>query len=437
MIRKERRLRFALLSGALLAGALLQQAAAQGAASAQQAASSPAAVSSAAAAGGTAPTLRPEIGVLLQDAQRLLAENKSQEAADKLAAAAAVTHPTPYELHVLARLKMALAVATDDAGLAAQQYQLASQGEWLNQNSRVLGLQSVAGLYYNAKNYAKAIEWTARYHQAGGSDPGMDRLLAQSYYLNADYANAAKALEVEVGKATSMGKAPSETQLKLLADSRSRQKDDIGYGKALETLVRYYPSKANWRTLMARLWAKPIMANRLQLDMFRLLSASAGFSEASDYSTMAALALQEGSVIEAGKVLEQGYAAGVLVAGDKASELQRLTDKVNQSVREDRGTLEKDVARARTLPDGLALFNYGFNLFQLGQTERAVAQMEQALTKGIARGGDLARLRLVAVYAQLNQRERAAQLLVTLAGKTEPAGLDDLVRYWNLFLQPT
>lgn len=424
MIRKDKLLRCALVCGAILATVLAQHAGAQSGTS----------TSAAATGAETELTVRPEVGVLLQDAQRLLAEKRIKEAADKLVAAEAVANQTPYELHILARVKTALAVATADAGLAAEQYELASQGPWLSQSDRVASLHSVVGLYYNAKNYAKAIEWAARYRQAGGDDPGMNMVLAQSYYLKADYANAAKALDAEVSKATSTGKAPAEIQLKLLADSRSRLRDDAGYTKALEALVQYYPSKANWRTLLARLWAKPQFAVRLQLDLFRLQLASAGFIEASDYSEMAELALQEGSAIEAGKVLEQGYAAGLLVSADKPGEQKRLTDKVNKSALEDRSTLEKDVARAKTLPDGLAMFNYGFNLFQLGQAERGLVQMEQGLARGIARNSDLARLRLVAVYAQLNQRDKATQLLSALAGKTEPVGLDELVRYWSLFL---
>jgi len=420
---------------AVLATSSMHHALAQSGVDPQPAASSPAGASSATPGSEAGPTVRPEIGNLLLEAQRLIGEKQTKEAAEKIAAAEAVTDKTPYEQHVLARVKGALAAALGDADLAAVQYELASQGPWLKQADKVARLQAIAALYYNAKHYAKAIEWIEKYQQAGGDDPTMKRVLAQSYYLNADYANAAKALEIEIGKATSAGQVPAEMQLKLLADSRGRLKDQAGSARALEALVQYYPSQANWRSLIARLWAKPNLASRLQLDVFRLQMASTGLADATDYTEMAALALQEGSAIEASKVLEQGYAAGVLVASDKAIELKRLSDKANKSAAEDRNTLEKDVARAKTLPDGLAMFNYGFNLFQLGQSERGIAQMEQALAKGIARNSDLAKLRLVAAYAKLDQRNKAQELLTSLAGKTEPVGFDDCVRYWQLFLR--
>lgn len=432
MIEKSRAMQLALACSVILATAWGQPAHAQSTTGAQQVAPSPASANSAADA---PPTVRPEIGNPLLDAQRLLIEKNNEQVAAKVQAAEAVADKTPYELHILARVKGALAIAMGDADLAVQQYELASQGPWLKPADKAARLQAIVALYYNVKNYAKAIEWIEKYQQVGGDDPAMKMALAQSYYLKADYANAAKTLAIEVGNAIAAGKAPDEMQLKLLIDSRMRLKDEAGSAKALETMVQYYPSQANWRSLIARLWAKPKLAARLQMDVFRLQMAAAGLADETDYTEMAALALQEGSAIEASKVLEQGYAAGVLVAGDKARELKLLTDKVGKAAAEDRNTLEKDIARARALPDGHALFNYGFNLFQLGQSERAVAQMEQALAKGIARNGDLARLRLVSVYAKLNQPEKAVELLATLVGKVEPIGLDDCVRYWKLFLR--
>lgn len=435
MIEKNRSMQWALACSAILAAMGGQPAHAQSTTGAQPAASSPASASSAATAADAAPTVRPEIGNPLLDAKRLLTEKNNEQAAAKVQAAEAVADKTPYELHILARVKGALASAMGDADLAVQQYELASQGPWLKQTDKVASLQALGALYYNAKNYAKAIDWIEKYQQAGGDDPSMKMALTRSYYLKADYANAAKAIDIEVGKTISAGKVPDEMQLKLLIDSRMRLKDEAGSVKALETMVQYYPSQANWRSLIARLWAKPQLAPRLQMDVFRLQMAATGLADETDYTDMAALALQEGSAIEASKVLEQGYAAGVLVAGDKARELKLLTDKAGKAAAEDQNTLEKDIARARTLPDGLALFNYGFTLFQLGQSERAVALMEQALAKGIARNGDLARLRLVSVYAKLKQPEKALELLAALAGKVEPIGLDDCVRYWNLFLR--
>ena len=422
MMQRKKRMHWALLGSAILANLLCQPLQAQTVA--------PLPAASAAAA----PTLRPEIAPLLQEAQALLIDAKTSAAADKLRAADAVENKTSYEQHVLARLKIALAGLSGDAELAAQQFELASLGPWLTPADRLAALHSVASLYYNAKNYAKAIEWAGRYQQAGGLEPSVNTMLAQSYYLAADYAKAASALQAEISKASAAGKLPAEIQLRLLADSRGRVKDVAGRRRSLEDLVQYYPSQANWRALMAQFWGNPTLALRLHLHVFRLQSISAGLTEVGDYTDMAQLALQEGSAIEASKVLEQGDTAAVLPSADRA--LQDLRDRLGAAAAQDRKTLEADLLRARGMTDGLALFNYGFNLFHTGQTERGLAQMEQALAKGIARNGDLARLRLVAAYAQVKARDKALQLLTALADRNDPVGLEELVRYWRLFLRP-
>ncbi len=407
---------------------------AQGAAPAQERAGAASTASSAATGTGAVLTVRPEIGVFLQDAQRLLAEKKNQEAADKIQAAEAVAAKTPYELHVLARVKAAFAVASGDADLAAQQFEQAGNGPWLTATERVASFQAVAALYYNAKNYTNALTWVERYFQGGGNDPSMFTLRAQSLYLKGDYANAANALAAEIGKATSAGQKPAEIQLRLLADSRGRVHDEAGHTRALEMLVHYYPDTARWQSLLARLWSKPGLAPSVQLDVFRLQRSVSGLTEPSDYTDMAEMALQAGSAIEANDIIEQGYAAGVIGAGPKAAETGRLRAKVAKAAAEDRATLEKDIVRAKGLPDGLAMLNYGFNLVQIGQTERGIAQMEQGLTRGIARNSESAKLRLVAAYAKIKEVDKAKQLLSSLADKTDPVGLTDIVRYWGLFL---
>ncbi len=428
-MKRKHTLRGAITIGALLASTLAQPAMAQ-----SGTAPAKAVAPASAASAPTGPTVRPEIGALLIDAQRLLGDKQYKEATAKLVAAEAMLDKTPYELHILARLKGALASASGDADTAAQQFELASQGAWFKDTEKVSNLQAIVSLYYNAKNYAKAIEWIERYSQAGGTEPMMNTLRAQSYYLKGDYAAAAKALEVEVSKLVAAGKVPAEVQLKLLADARRRVKDEAGSTQTLELLVRHYPSKANWSTLIQRLWAKPLLAVRLQLDVFRLQQAVAGLNEPGDFTDMAELTLQAGSPAEALKLMEQGYAAGVLGSGDKVTEQQRFKDKAAKLAAEDRNTLEKDLLGAKKAADGTAMFNYGFNMVHLGLTERGLAQMEQGLAKGIARNGDLARLRLVAVYVQTGQRDKAKQVLAGLTGKNDPVGLDDTVRYWTLFL---
>lgn len=387
------------------------------------------------ASAGVGNTVRPSVAAALMEAQRLMQGKDFKAAAESLGAAELITEKTPYELHVTARVKGALAAATGDADLAARQYELAAAGTWLSEADKLATLQTVAGVYYRARSYTQAVAWFDRYFAAGGKDPDSAMLRAQSHYLAGDYAAAAQSLGAELARDSAAGKLPAEILLKLLADTRSRVDDNVGYVAALEMLVRHYPSATYWRALLNRVWTNPALSPRLHLDLLRLEQAAGVLTEARNYLLMAELALEVGFPTEATRVLEQGYTANVLGTGPDAAQHQALRTKVRAQAETDRRTMEADALSARKAPDGTALLSVGFNMVQSGQGEAGLALMEQGLAKGISRNADLARLRLVGAYALAGQRTRAMPLLRSMAGNSNAVGHEELVRYWTLLLQ--
>lgn len=387
------------------------------------------------AGAGMGNTVRPSVAAALMEAQRLMLGKDFKGAADSLNAAELIAAMTPYELHVTARVKGALAAATGDADLAARQYDLAAQGTWLSEADNLATLQTVAGVYYRAGNYAQAVAWFDRYFTAGGKDPDSALLRAQSHYLAGDYAAAAQSLGAELARDGATGKVPAEILLKLLADTRARVGDNLGYVAALEMLVHHYPGPTYWRALLNRVWTNPALSPRLHLDLLRLEQAAGVLSEARNYLLMAELALEVGFPTEASRVLEQGYAANVLGSGPDAAQHQALRTKVRAQAEADRRTMETDGLSAQKAPDGTALLSVGFNMVQSGQGGAGLVLMEQGLAKGIARNADLARLRLVGAYALAGQRDRAIPLLRGMTGNSNAVGHEELVRYWTLLLQ--
>ena len=383
---------------------------------------------------GVATILRPSVAAVLTQAQNQLHGADLKGAAQSLQDADLITEKTPYELHLIARIKGALAAATTDADEAARQFEIAAQGPWLSAVDRSATLQTVAGVYYQTRNYARAIVWFDRYFDAGGQDSDSAMLRAQSHYLMADFGNAARTLGAEQARQSAAGQAPSETLLKLLADARLKSGDAAGYTSALELLVQHYPRTEYWRALLGRVWTIPALSARLHLDLLRLQQATGALTEASNFTDMAALALEVGFPTEASRIIEQGFAAGVLGQGAAAAQHRQLRDRLKSQSDADRRTLDADAVSARTAPDGQALFAVGFNMLQVGLGERGLPLMEQGLAKGVPRNTDLAGLRMLASYAQMGQRDKAKQLLASMAGKSQAVGYAQLLRYWALFL---
>ncbi|OYT91204.1 MAG: hypothetical protein CFE43_14680 [Burkholderiales bacterium PBB3] len=190
-------------------------------------------------------SVRSMISIPLVDAKKLIASKDLKGARDKIVLAQLVPDRSGYENHVIARAKLALAAASDDASQIAELYDATAEGTWYTKEEKAQSLQTVAGVFYNAGQYKQAIVWYDRYAESGGNDSVTGLLRGQAYYLAGDFGGAAKVLETEVNRATQTGSQPPEIMLKLLADSSAKTSDVTRFDKAAQLLARYYPTKSN------------------------------------------------------------------------------------------------------------------------------------------------------------------------------------------------
>jgi tetratricopeptide (TPR) repeat protein len=109
-------------------------------------------------------TVRPELFKLLDPAQLkpLMDAKNYTEVQNRVTQAEAFPDKTPYETYVLNRMKLSLATATgnDQASIAALEAILRRAS---CRTPTAQFTQALAGMYYNAKNYPKAIEWFKRF----------------------------------------------------------------------------------------------------------------------------------------------------------------------------------------------------------------------------------------------------------------------------------
>jgi TolA-binding protein len=377
-------------------------------------------------------TLRPEIGKPLQSAQELLKSQKPKEALAKVREADAIGGKTAYESFIVERMRFAAAASAGETDVAAKALDTLIDSGKLAAADRLKFVQAVAVAYYRAKDYPKAIAWTTRYQKEGGSDSQMRTLLAQSYYLAGDYANAAKELVAEFQSDDKAGNKPSEDRLQMLASCALKLNDHATYASTLEKLVVHYPKKEYWADLVQRIQKKPGFADRLSLDVFRLKLASGNLGGAGDYMEMAQLALQQGYPVEAKKVVEQGYASNILGSGSDAERQKRLRDLVARQFADDQKTLAAGDAQAAAAKDGNALVNVGFNHALNGQYDKAIALIEQGIARGGLKHPDDAKLHLGIACLMAGQKAKAEQVLKSVQGSD---GAADLARLWLLHAQ--
>jgi hypothetical protein len=375
--------------------------------------------------------LRPDVGKPLQAAQELVKAQKFKEALAKIREADAVPNKNANESYMVERMRIAAASGAGDAETAAKSFDALKASGKLQAAEQLRMLESLAGAFYRAKDYAKTVTWGKRYLAEGGTNGVIRTLVIQSQYLSGDYAGATKELVVEVQGDEKAGRVPAEDRLKLLLNAAQRINDNGSYVMAMERLVTYYPKKEYWGDLLGRVQRKPNFSDRLALDVYRLMLASGSMRNANDYMEMAQLAVQAGLPGEGKQVVDKGFAAGVLGIGTpaEADRHRRLKDLVNKRTDEDKATLATRQAEASAAKSGNDLVELGFAQSFNGEPKKAIALMEQGIAKGGLKRVDDAKLHLGIAWLMAGDTARAQAAFKTVTGND---GTADLARLWSL-----
>lgn len=370
-----------------------------------------------------AEAVRAEIGKPLQEAQKLAAAGKNKEALAKLKETDAVGGKTPNETYMIERTRASAAAAAGDNDAAAKAFETVINSGKLSPAEAPKFTQALAGIYYRAKDYPKAITWIQRALKDTPGDAQMHELLIQTYYISGKYAEAAKELQG--------AKGASEASLQMLANIQLKQNDKEGYVQTLEKLAGAYPKTSYWADLLNRVSGKPGFASSLSLDVLRLRLVNGLLSKPSEYMEMSQLALQVGNPAEAAKIIDQGYKKGALGTGSDAARHQRLKDLAVKTQTEFDAKLAATEAEAVKNKDADALANLGFALVSAGKADKGLPLMEQAVKLDSARNPEAVKLHLGIAQSIAGKKAAALSTLKSVKGKD---GAADLARYWTLNL---
>jgi hypothetical protein len=374
----------------------------------------------------------PALNKLLDVAQVLAAQKKFEEALAKLNEAEASSTKSPDEKYLINRARIQIASATNNKDLLVRSTEAVLSGGVASQEEKQQYSKVLAHSYFSQKDYSKAIAVLQLFFNAGGSDDSMRDMLSRSYYLNSQWADAAREVTKDIQKVEATGGKPSEMQLKILSSSANKMKDRQGYATAMEKLALYYPKKEYLAELIVNLISKPSFPDSLALDAYRLMHATGQVSTEKDYTAMAQLAMVSGYPAEAKKVLEEGFSKGLLGSGSNASKhKQQLETAKNAEATETRtlGERESQLAKNKL---GAGLVDLGFAYADRGQYEKGIALMEEGISLGKLKRPDEAKLRLGVAYVMAGQKDKAQATFAKVEGKTNAA---ELAKYWNLHLK--
>ncbi len=376
-------------------------------------------------------TVRPEMFKLIDPNQikELNAAKNYAEVTNRINQAAALPNLTPFENFILVQMRAQVASATGNMlAMAAAMGELVDSGR-LSGDVKLSYIQEVGNIYYNNKDFDKAVTWFKRYSAEGG-DQRQRPYVARAYFFKGDLETAKTELRKDLDAHRAAGSAPSSGELTLLANIGNNAKDKATYLEAIELLVKYYPSDAYWTDLLSRTRGKPSYSPRFDLDILRLKKVAIAKMDGDDYFDLADIALLGGFYTEAKKALDIGYEAGLLGTGTDAAKHKKLRDQANKGAADDAKNIGAGEAPALKSKDGIGLVNLGYVYVTMDQFDKGLELMEKGIAKGIAKNPEDAKLRLGYAYALAGRKEQANKILETIQGAD---GRADLARYWLIW----
>ena len=351
----------------------------------------------------------------LKDASDLLRAGKAKEALAKLNG---VSGSGPDDTYMIARMRGAAYQSMGDNGQAAQQLEAAFATGKVPGNEAGRLAETLAGIYAQQHNNAKAMQWVEKAKAAGDNDAGIRQIQDYVQGSSGDYGQIARENAAKIQAAEAAGRRPEEDDLLRLADAYRHTGNKAGDLQVKEKLVTYYPSNKQYVGIyLSDLPGKSGFSSRFSLDLLRLRLASGNLTAAADYMEMAQLLLQAQLPAEAKTVVDKGYAAGALGTGAEAARQQRLRDLVNKSAADNAASLAKRTADAKVGKTGDDLVAIGAEYASMGRFDEGIDLIQQGIAKDTLKRPEDAKLRLgVAMLQSGKAKANAVKQLRSVQG---------------------
>lgn len=378
-------------------------------------------------------TVRPDLFKLIEPTSfgELIKEKKFDELRERLKQADAFPDRTPYEVYVVDRMRVSLGSAASDNKMTITGLEAVIATKRLEPKDQNSFIEALANTYYNMKDYKSAVTWLKRLQKEGGDSSKVRQSLVRAYYLLDDLAAVKDALEPVLATAEKEGRVPEKEDLRLYTSAVGKMKDIPNYLRAMEKLVAHYPTDDYWADLLSRVQSKKGFNDKLMLDLYRLSAVAVNSLAPEEYVEMAELALQASFPTEAKKVMEAGYAKGVLGSGTGAAKQKAVRDKAVKDSADDQKHIASGETAAAKSKDGTGYVNVGYAYVTMDQFDKGIELIEKGIAKGGLKRVDEAKLRLGMAQVKAGRDADAIKTFESVQGED---GLRDLARYWILYV---
>jgi tetratricopeptide (TPR) repeat protein len=196
----------------------------------------------------TAPHWSREADTLVRAARALMNATPPNyaEAIAKLKEADGLPTHSAFEQHLINEMLGFAYLRTNDYADAVKMLESGLNDGQLDEADVPERIRALAQLYYQLKNYDKAIEFGTRTINGGYAGSELNTLVAlvgQSYYLKGDWTGTQKFSDELVNGEIKRGETPTKESLWLLYSACVKLHNEECTTHALELLVQYYPKE--------------------------------------------------------------------------------------------------------------------------------------------------------------------------------------------------
>jgi len=375
-------------------------------------------------------TVSPKVGKPLAEAQALAQAKKFKEALAKVKEAQAIPKKTPYEDAVTNEMLAYVSLNLGDYAMAAKAYEETVTANAVPPEQMKARLEAIIKLNYQGKNYAKVQSFGQRYLKDIGPSAEISLLMAQAFYVQKDYTNAAKLTGSLIQSTQKAGGKPTEDLLRLQMSCQHNlgQRDQVM--GTLEQLLTLYPAEGYWKDMLSYVQSQPGVNDRTNLEIYRLKLEVVGL-DAEEYVEMAELSMALGVPGDAQMILQKGFDGGLLGKTKDAQRESRLRVLAQTQAAEDQKSLPAADTESRSAATGEASTKLGEAYLSYNEYAKAA----EAITRGISKGGlktaDEAQLHLGLALAKLKRNKEAAAAFNAVPASSK---LNKVAKLWAIRL---
>ena len=325
------------------------------------------------------------VGKYLKTAQDAIQKKKWDQALAAIKQAQAVDTKTPFEQYKINELLWYVYLQQGRNLDAARLLEQQMESGMMPAGEKVERTKTLAQLYFRAGSYGKAVQYANQYLKSAPGSQDMQLLVAQSYYQQKDYKNAIVAAE----RMTKSGR-PSEDVLQLMLRASYEVDDKAGTAKALDLLLKYYPTPDTWQRVLDGYVAQTKHDDEL-LALYRLSEDVGALVKARQYTDMSQGLVVAGFAMEGQRVIEKGLAGGVF-QGEEMGRAQRTLEAAKRRADVERQQLPKAAANLAAAKTGEQMVAVGKLYFSAGDYPNASAALARALATGGVADTDAAQM---------------------------------------------